>query len=176
MKSIYLIRHAQAGFGILDFSDLDRPLNKKGHIEALHMSKYFAKNIEKSIDIFVSSPANRAISTAKYFSNALELGEGSINISKNLYLPSTLQLWETIQSLDNQKIHSACIVSHNVGISDFATSIFNSTIQFYEIPTCGIVKIVFDSNTWEDCNKDNSIIENHWFPSLILEPSLYQQA
>lgn len=168
MKSIYLIRHAKASFGILGFSDLNRPLDNIGHIEAINMSKYFAENINNSNNLFVSSPAYRAITTAKYFINALKLADENIEVCKDLYLPSIQQIWRIIQSLDNQISNSVCFFSHNIGISDFASSILNSSTNFYEIPTCGIVKITFDTKTWAGCNENNSRIENYWFPSLVL--------
>lgn len=81
MKSVIIIRHAKSSW---DFSSSDfaRPLNDRGHHDAPVMAdRLLNKNIK--IDNFISSPANRALTTAEYFFEAFNpLGDKNTGIIK----------------------------------------------------------------------------------------------
>jgi phosphohistidine phosphatase SixA len=104
------------------------------------------------------------VATADYFFSALKLSKEKLLIREELYLPSLMGILNAIQTFDEPTNHIG-IVSHNFGISDFVTKINNNTNTFYEVPTCGIVKIVFNVDTWMACSVENAILENYWFPA-----------
>ena len=64
MKTLYLIRHAKSSWDDSTLTDFERPLNERGINDAPKMGKLLK---EKNIipELLISSPANRAISTAK---------------------------------------------------------------------------------------------------------------
>ena len=64
------IRHAKSSWSDLSLDDFDRPLNERGRRDAPKMAKWFSENIQETAILF-SSPANRALSTAKYFEKEL---------------------------------------------------------------------------------------------------------
>jgi phosphohistidine phosphatase len=69
-KKLLLVRHAKAKSGDFEIKDFDRPLSQKGIDEALEMGQQlFQGNIFP--DGIISSPALRAISTAKSISISL---------------------------------------------------------------------------------------------------------
>lgn len=71
MKTLVLVRHAKSSWDNPDWSDFERPLNKRGNRDAPFMAEVLkSKNIIP--DFMISSPAIRAKSTALYF--AQELG------------------------------------------------------------------------------------------------------
>ena len=59
-----LIRHAKSSWSDLSLDDFDRPLNERGKRDAPKMAQWFSKNTQEMPIIF-SSPAHRALSTAK---------------------------------------------------------------------------------------------------------------
>ena len=65
MKSIlYLLRHAKSSWRDLAIDDFDRPLNNRGLKDAPLMGQMLSKkNI--IVDTVISSPAKRAIDTAR---------------------------------------------------------------------------------------------------------------
>ncbi len=66
MKTIYLVHHAAAGKSKPKSPDRKRALSKKGRKEAIKMAKNLKKN-GMLPDLLVSSPAKRAIQTARVF-------------------------------------------------------------------------------------------------------------
>ena len=65
-----LIRHAKSSWSDLSLEDFDRPLNERGKSDAPKMAHWFSENIQETPILF-SSPANRALSTAKCFEKEL---------------------------------------------------------------------------------------------------------
>ena len=61
MKTLILVRHAKSDW-TENTDDFDRPLNERGHQDAPKMAK-FLKSEEVKIDVFVTSPAKRALTT-----------------------------------------------------------------------------------------------------------------
>ncbi len=150
MKSLYLIRHAKSSWDNPGLNDLERPLNKRGKQNAPMMGKLLNK-LGVLPDLIISSPAKRAISTAKRI--ALETGYPESNISSNklLYMAGVNDFIEVIMNTGD-KINKLMIFSHNYGITDFANYISESNIE--NIPTCGVVKIDFDFDSWNKIKKE----------------------
>ncbi|MDR2206096.1 MAG: histidine phosphatase family protein [Flavobacteriaceae bacterium] len=141
MKQLILVRHAKSDW-THNVPDFERPLNNRGHKDASKMAKLlFDQNI--AIDKFVSSPAKRALTTAKYFAETYK--NPNIKESENLYNPSFKNFEEVISNLDN-RFSSVAIFSHNFGISEFASFLAEETIN---LPTCGIAVFQIDCNEWD---------------------------
>ncbi len=64
------IRHAKSSWSDLSLDDFDRPLNERGKRDAPKMAQWFSENTQEKPILF-SSPANRALSTAKCFEKVL---------------------------------------------------------------------------------------------------------
>ena len=64
MKSIIIIRHADASYDTNVPTDFDRPLTNQGLLDAKVMGKALADK-KPNINLILSSSANRAITTAK---------------------------------------------------------------------------------------------------------------
>jgi phosphohistidine phosphatase len=69
MKSILLVRHAKSSWDSPTMQDFDRPLNDRGNRDAPMMANRLLER-KAGIDIFVTSTAVRALTTAKYFIKA----------------------------------------------------------------------------------------------------------
>lgn len=145
MKSLLLIRHAKSSWDI-DADDFDRSLNHRGHKDAPEMAnRLIHKKI--TIDLFISSPAKRAITTAGYFANAYNVEENQIVQVPTLYEPTIEAFVKTITNLEDA-IHTAAIFSHNPTITAFANSLTHAKID--DMPTCAIFAIKADIEHWKD--------------------------
>lgn len=163
MKEIIIIRHAKSSWNHPGLADFDRPLNERGKRDAPKMGAFLlAKNLVP--DLIFTSPANRAITTARVICNQLNCSEDSLRIRQSLYHTDLEDVLELIKSLDNslQRIY---LFGHNPTWTEVANYFSNTYIQ--NVPTCGIVHIVSESENWESINRGNSEVKNTFFPKTI---------
>ena len=69
MKELLIIRHAKSSWANAFSGDFDRTLNDRGHRDAPRMAEKI-KGRGVAIQAFLSSTANRALTTAVYFAEA----------------------------------------------------------------------------------------------------------
>ncbi len=148
MKELYMIRHAKSDWknGVSDF---ERGLNKRGVNDAPLMGKVL-KKLSILPDLIVTSPANRAKTTAYMIAKEIGYDQKKIVDEELLYLADVKTFYNVINSLDD-KYNSVMIFSHNNGITDFVNSLTNSDI--YNIPTCGVAYIKIDLDSWRYVTK-----------------------
>jgi phosphohistidine phosphatase len=144
MKSLLLVRHAKSSWDF-NVEDFDRPLNDRGKRSAPEMAKRLMKKDIK-IDAFISSPANRALSTAQIF--AEELGKKSKHILTNpaLYEAAAEDFFGVIEEIDDDH-KTVAIFSHNPGIATFANLLTETVVE--DMPTCAIFAIKADIDKWK---------------------------
>ena len=149
MKKIILVRHAKSSWKNHELKDLERPLKKKGSIAAAMMATVL-KEKQLSIDQVRSSPAVRALDTAKAIAQQTGIGESVVVIDQGLYLESKSKLLRLINELDD-RLATVVLVGHNPGITDLSNLLTEDFIEW--IPTAGMVGIEFDCNTWKEVEK-----------------------
>jgi len=145
MKTLVLIRHAKSSWDSAAIKDFDRPLNERGNRDADDMSRRLCKKLQ-GIDVFISSPALRARTTAERFAAAFKK-DGALMLEPQLYLAAASFFNELIPSIDNT--HStAAIFSHNPGITEFA-NMLTADVKTDNIPTCGIFAVQAAVDDWK---------------------------
>ena len=145
MKTLLLIRHGKSSWDNTALKDFDRPLNDRGKKNAPEMaSRLLKKKID--IDLFVSSPAKRAKTTAILFAREFKKNEEKIIFEPQLYNADSENFYDVISKL-NDKYKSVAIFSHNPGITDFANLL--TEVRTDNIPTCGIFVLQIDIENWE---------------------------
>lgn len=156
MKSLILVRHAKSSWDNVLQKDFDRSLNERGHRDAPMMARRL-KERPVAIDAFISSPANRALTTAAYFAEAYSLKSKDIIQVPDLYHASIKAFYEVISKVDNA-FSSIALFSHNNGITDFINTLTDTKID--DMPTCGIFAIKVKIDKWEDFLKAD---KEFWF-------------
>jgi phosphohistidine phosphatase len=145
MKKIILVRHATAGKRDPAESDFDRVLKKSGRKEARDMSKRL-KDLEAKPALFVSSPAPRALETAKLFAKAFGCPAKKIDMREELYGGmASEELLRLIKGLDDS-VDSVMIFGHDPTFTEFARYMVSELEE--PIPKCGVVGIATDATTW----------------------------
>lgn len=160
MKTLYITRHAKSSWSDSSLSDFERPLNKRGLRDAPFMGKLLTKQ-GMLPDIIVSSPATRAVSTARLFADEFAYPSSDIVIYDELYENGVQDYLDTLASLDD-RYESAMIIGHNPTLTMLAEQL--SDLRIDNIPTCGIVIIQFDNPEWSDIIKRNGVCQGFEFP------------
>lgn len=163
MKTLYINRHAKSSWANMGMADFDRPLNNRGENDAPMMGKRLK---EKGVipDHILSSPANRAISTARTIATEIGYLLENIKEDRNLYHASDVSILEIIKQQDDEN-DSLIIFGHNPGFTDLASIL--SGRWFDNIPTCGIVALKFKVSKWNEISAGNGEISFFDYPKNI---------
>ena len=144
MKHLVLIRHAKSDWTSPALSDFDRPLNKKGLKDAPRIAGILK---ERGIfpDLIISSPANRALTTARIMAEEYGVASDTILQIPSLYLGDTSDLAAALYRTPD-KTKTLFLFAHNPGISYFASQLVCREIG---MPTCCAVVISLEGS-WEN--------------------------
>lgn len=145
MKHLTLIRHAKSSWKNAYLLDIDRPLNKRGRRDAPVMG---GRLIERgsSPDLVISSPATRALTTAEVIAEEIEYPLEEIVVDERMYGADAGELLGIIRSFDDVLDHVMCF-GHNPGLTDLVNYL-SSAYYIDNVPTCGVVELAFDTETW----------------------------
>ena len=94
----------------------------------------------------ITSPALRAIETARFIARALQYPLEDIKIDTQLYQGNSSNLADQFYDLSDQ-YESVMMVGHNPSCTSFANIFLDPKID--SLPTSGIVCIAFETDHWE---------------------------
>lgn len=160
MKTIFLIRHAKSSWDSPELRDINRPLNNRGSRDAPFMASMLSHKISTP-DQLISSPANRAFTTATFFAKAFKIPQEDIKQEKGIYEAYAQELLYIVQHLD-PTWDTVCLFGHNPGFTNFANQFAKDFID--NVPTCGIVEIAGDVENWAGFTKKAAAVKAFYFP------------
>jgi len=145
MKILFLVRHAKSSWE-LPVEDKERPLKSRGLKDAQIVAKRFLEleNFPKKI---YTSPAKRALETCKIFMNLSKNEDLDMSIIDDLYDFNGNSVIEFLKNLSNS-FDSVMIFGHNHAFTSISNIFGDRYIE--NLPTSGLVKIIFDTNVWSD--------------------------
>jgi phosphohistidine phosphatase len=149
MKRLLLCRHAKSSWKDGTLADIDRPLNSRGKRDAPVMGKRLA-SLDLRPELIVSSPAKRALSTARKLAKAVDYPKKHIVVKNEMYGATSDILLALVRGLGHS-CNIACLVGHNPETTIFANELGGTDI--YNVPTCGIVALEFTGNSWGDVGR-----------------------
>jgi len=163
LKTLYLLRHSKSSWSSASLNDFDRPLNDRGKKDAPFMGEVLLK---KNIlpEIIISSPALRAISTAKIIAEKLNYPFKNIKKEERIYEASASDIMDVIYRID-KKIESIIIVGHNPGMTDLINKISNKRLD--NLPTSGMVCLKNKTEYWNQ-------LKYNWKFEFIEYPQKYK--
>lgn len=144
MKRIYLCRHAKSSWNDPSLEDFNRPLNKRGKRDLPLMAERL-HSMAVLFDAMYSSPAKRAIRTAKGLAAGVGFSKKKIVRLEQMYGASHAFLISLIQGLDPD-LQSVALVGHNPEMTMLANMLAGE--HFHNVPTCGIVAVDFETTDW----------------------------
>jgi phosphohistidine phosphatase len=143
-KQLLIIRHGKSDWAEPGMSDFDRPLNHRGNKNAPEMAERIVrKNLVP--ELIVSSPANRALTTARHFAQTWNIPTANIQQEPSVYEANVTSLLKIINGLSNG-VNSAALVGHNPGLTDFVNYLADA--HLYNLPTAAVVVIDFPFDDW----------------------------
>jgi len=160
LKNLYLTRHAKSSWGNPGLADIDRPLNGRGKKAAPLMGKLIVDKGEKP-ELLISSPANRAFSTAKVFASAMGLHETDVLIKDTIYGAGVHQLLNLVQDVDDL-YNSIMLFGHNPTFTSFGNMVSGENIM--NIVTCGVVRIDFEFSSWKNIDFNSGRMIYYEYP------------
>lgn len=146
MKHLLIVRHAKSSWDNISQKDFDRPLNERGHHDAPMMAERLL-NKKVAIDAFISSTANRALTTCTYFANAYNIKEKQIIKLPELYHAAPAIFFNVIAEANNS-FNNIAVFSHNPGITSFVNMLTSASID--NMPTCGVFAVKANIKQWKD--------------------------
>ena len=153
MKTLVLIRHAKSDWSNPGLSDFDRPLNKRGLKDAPRVAQVL-KGMGIHPELILTSPANRALTTATIMSEVFSYESGTIDQVPSLYLGDPNDLEQTVLKRIDE-VETLFLYAHNPGISIFASLLADKEIG---MPTCCAVIFTIQDGTDSFSVKDVKII------------------
>lgn len=160
MKTLILVRHAKSSWDNINLTDIKRPLNKRGKRDAPNMGEILNKQ-GVTPDLIISSPADRALTTAKIIAEKINYPLSKIEINKNVYRAVYKNLYKEIKDIDN-KYSKVMLVGHNPELTDFLSSLTNTYVE--DIPTTGICTIDLNISEWSEINEGSGKLINFEYP------------
>lgn len=144
MKRLYVLRHAKSSWDDAQQADYDRPLNERGLETAPFMGRLMK---ERGLipDTVVSSPANRARTTAKLVSEAAGIKQ-PILFDERIYEASPLTLAKVLSEVQVDA-DSVMIVGHNPGMEGLIRFL---TGEIAAMPTAALAVIDLDIESWDE--------------------------
>lgn len=157
MLELFLIRHAKSSWKDLALDDFDRPLNKRGKASALFMGDLLRHKAIQP-DIILSSPALRAESTSKSIAKALN--KPKLVFHNDIYDASKQDLINLLKTMEIQH-QTIFLIGHNPSLNALAYEL----VEFnHNIPTCGIVHIKLNCNSWNHIDASVAKLRDFEFP------------
>jgi len=146
MKTLYLVRHAKSSWANAETGDFDRPLNERG-LKSAPLMATLLKEKKVIPELIVTSPANRAVTTAEIFCEILGYPKELIQQRIEIYEGGTGNLLNIVQQLpDSSK--TVMLFGHNPTITEFSNLLSGNHID--SMVTCGVARIDMSVESWRD--------------------------
>lgn len=163
MKRVIIVRHGKSVHFGYD-NDFNRDLTDRGEADAEKISlKLHSMNMQP--DLVISSPAVRALHTAKIYCQNLNYNPDKIQQERDLYDGLTTQeLVDFLQKLP-EEIKTVYVFGHNPSVYYMVYNLvkyFNS-----DMPTCSTVALEFDVNNWKEVSARGAKIAFQLTPKTL---------
>lgn len=160
MRSLLLMRHSKSNWDEPGRKDFDRTLNDRGRKDAPEMGKRLKREGIKP-DLIISSPAVRALKTAKEVARETGYPEKNILQEFEIYEADIDNLIHVIRNI-NDEYHTVILIGHNPALTGLVGYLTNSFID--NIPTSGVAMLHFSLPTWKQVTRFSGKLSSFDFP------------
>lgn len=144
MKTLLVLRHAKSSWDNVMLTDYERPLNKRGKIDAPRMGKLLREQ-DLVPDLIITSSAERALATAEAV--ALASGyEQEIRVTRSFYHADPEAYIDALRQLDDS-LGRVMVVGHNPGMEELVEELTDSWEAF---PTAALAQIALPIAHWRE--------------------------
>jgi phosphohistidine phosphatase len=162
-KKLYIVRHGKSDWSDPELRDIDRPLKNRGVRNAYAMAEYLkAEGIKP--ELFISSPAARAINTASIFFRIMNMNPNEMVVDERMYHAGPGEIMEIINQVPDS-VNSIAIFGHNPGYTQLANLFISDHI--YNVPTAGVVYVEFETDSWKNIREANVLNSFFEYPKKL---------
>jgi phosphohistidine phosphatase len=167
-RELWLLRHGKAER--FDSSeDYDRALKKRGKRDAKRMGAWL-KEGQLLPDVVISSPANRAITTAKIVCDVIGIDHQLIQQEKRLYDEGLVRVKSVLADCP-ATFSRVLLVGHNPELEDLLTYLLKDTnlpeVQKL-LPTTALARLVLPDD-WTQLNQGCAELLSITYPKSLTE-------
>ena len=159
MKSLYLVRHAEAVSQHVSQRDSDRPLHESGREDVLRMVQQLIR-WPKPMGI-ISSPAIRAKETATILATGMAFPVSDIIVDERIYEAELEDLLIVLGAVDNN-VSCQMLVGHNPGLTQLVNALAHCDIG--NMPTCSMAVLHIPSDSWGDLGIAKAKLQDFTYP------------
>ena len=149
MKTLVLVRHAKSSWKDASLADRDRSLNKRGKRDAPRMGRRLA-DLVGTPDLIVSSPATRAMETARIIAEEVGYPVDGIREDERIYEAGPAGILDVVRGLEDE-MDRVVLFGHNPGLTDLVNELTEPTVD--NVPTCGVVELRLAAERWADVSR-----------------------
>ena len=100
-------------------------------------------------DLIMSSPATRALATARIIAEAAGYPEDGILKDERIYQAGPAEILDVIRELDDEQ-DPVFLFGHNPGLTDLVNELSEPPV---DVPTCGVVVLRLATDRWADVSR-----------------------
>ncbi len=160
MYVLTLIRHAKSSWDDPALADFDRPLNPRGRRHAPFMGRLLHEQGVR-FDLLLSSPARRALDTAREIARQTGLPAAAIRQEPAIYEASPDTLLQVVRRLPDTA-REVALVGHNPGLSLLAERLASGPVP--ELKTAALLRLAFDAPGWAALREGSGRLLAHEYP------------
>jgi len=163
MKTLYLVRHAKSSWDHPELKDIERPLIDSGITKTKKIIGHFNKK-QVTAGLIISSPAVRALETARLIADGIAYPVEKIRIEQAIYEAAVDDYIDVITTCPDE-VSSLMIFGHNPTITYVANFFLSKKIEL--VPTSGVVSVIFDTDQWSGITEIKPSKESVIFPKML---------
>ena len=163
-RELYLLRHAKSSWEDPLASDRERPLNSRGHEQALRIGTALSELLPAQM-IYVS-PARRAQQTLAGLQErwpALHKYEHQTIEALYTFSTSNIIAWLRTQDSSSQRLF---LIGHNPGFTDLVNWVCATSV-LTNLPTAGFVSLALSISSWVGLNPGCGYLQRRVFPKEL---------
>lgn len=159
-KTVYLLRHAKSAWDDPSLGDRDRPLNKRGRRAAPLMGQRLHVHGHRP-DRIVSSPANRALTTAQIVADETGVGADAVETDARLYFGGLTAMCAVLG--ESGPTASSCMIAgHNPDMTRLLNHM--TGVGIANMVTAAIAIVRFDVDSWADLDCEEGTLVGYSYP------------
>ena len=159
-RKLLIMRHGKSDWSI-DSSDFDRPLKKRGIKAAKKIAYWLSNNAHYKPDVVLSSPAERALSTASIVAEMLP-DQVELELDDRIYEAGVEQLLQVLSELPDE-INCPLLVGHNPGLESlllYLTDVPGDYYKDWKLLTTGTLAIIRLPVAWDEITEKSGQFKN----------------
>jgi phosphohistidine phosphatase len=139
------MRHANSSWALSNLADRNRPLSVHGERDAPKMARRMLTHTYQP-SLIISSPAVRALTTAKIVGETLGYALRLIHTEEKLYMATADEILAVV-SVQKDNYLDLLLVGHNPGMTNLA-NILLPHLVLDNMPTASLLTIEFMTDHW----------------------------